>query len=114
MGKRKVKNKTLTKIDPSVFKPKPQATSLHDAGNGIRVTTTVKLTGPSQPPEALLDSAAFHVDIPNTTDDVIGEDVSRGYYVARVCSFSPIPLLETNYALGQPTPTMEVTTGSVP
>ena len=95
MGKRKVKNKVLTKIDPSLFKLKPQATSLHAAGDGTRVTTTVQLTNHSDSLKALPTSPNFFVDVPDTTnegwgDDGADDDVSRGYYVARVCFFSPL------------------------
>lgn len=85
MGKRKAKS-TLTKIDPSILKPKLCAISQHAAENGGRFTTTVRPA--HRPPEDLPNFAAntssFNEEYAegNETDD----DVSRGYYVARVCN----------------------------
>lgn len=85
-GKRKQKT-TLTKIDISSLKLKPPAVSQHADADGIRVTATVD---PSRdPPE---DPDDFDADLARHTeayleDDDIGDDISRGFYVARVCGF---------------------------
>lgn len=115
MGKRKVKNKLLTKIDPSLFKSKPQATSVHAAGDGTRVTTAVKLTHPSDPLEAHPNSANIPADVLDTANEGwegggADEEISRGYYVARVCPFSSSFCVMANRPLGQSAPTMEATT----
>jgi len=86
MGKRKVKS-TLTKIDPSLLKPKPYAISQHAAENGERVTTNIRPA--HQPPEDLpnfaADTSSFNEEY--AEGDETDDDISRGYYVARVCSF---------------------------
>lgn len=87
-GKRKAK-KTLTKIDPSTLKQRPQATSQHAADNGTRVTTTVNPI--LQPPVIPgLDTFTFDADASNFDEEFLedGGGASRGYYVARVCTFN--------------------------
>lgn len=100
MGKRKAKVKVLTKIDPSILKPKPQAISQHAADNGTRVTTAVKPT--LRPPvlDPLLDPATFDADVSDfdnecLEDDGDNDDISRGYYVSRVRAFPPLSTFHT-------------------
>ena len=86
MGKRKAKH-TLTKIDPSILEFKPTAISQHASHGGARVTTAVN---PIQPSVPSVDSLLFDFDPGNFNEehaegDVDEEDVSKGYYVARVC-----------------------------
>jgi len=81
MGKRK--KVTLTKIDPSTLKPKPHAVSQHAAEGGVRVTTTVKPA--RQPPDFAIDVSSFNEE--HTEGNDTDEDISRGYYVARVRIF---------------------------
>jgi len=101
MAKRKVK-KTLTKIDPSILKPKPQAISQHAADDGIRVTTTVEPVYPPVAPDPLLDPAILEAIFDAETSDLTGDEdfddgVSRGYYVARVCVLFPLlPSMRTH------------------
>ena len=85
MGKRKAKS-TLTKIDPSILKPKLCAISQHAAENGGRFTTTVRPT--HRPPEDLPNFAANTSSLNEeyVEGDETDDDVSRGYYVARVCN----------------------------
>jgi hypothetical protein len=89
LPKGKAKLRTLTKIDPSILKPKPQAVSQHSRNDGTRITTTINhVPQPAAP-------ANFDPDVSNfiakqlegdSTDD---EGVSRSYYVARVCPSPP-------------------------
>lgn len=95
MGKRKAKNSTLTKIDPSILKPKMVAVSQYAAHGGARVTTAVNPI--RAPPVSSIDPFAFdfgfdsHVENEEEDEedeDEQGEDdVSKKYYVARVCVF---------------------------
>lgn len=88
MAKRKLKTNTLTKIDPSVLKPKPLAVSHHATDSGIRVTTALN---PVRPPLAtpLLEPDIFDADPSNFAEegsdfcDSDG-DVSKGYFTAQV------------------------------
>ena len=97
MGKRKGKTKTLTKIDPSILKPKLQAISQHAADNGTHVTTTVNPNlQPPVDPYHLLDPATFDADASGFDGECLedggdNDDVSRGYYVSRVCAFTLLP-----------------------
>jgi hypothetical protein len=96
MGKRKTK-KTLTKIDPSILKLGLHAVSQYAAGDGARVTTTVK---PSrQLPAILEDLPDFSANTSGFNEPTEGndteDDVSRGYYVARVCDFSFFSAFQT-------------------
>ncbi|KAF9782642.1 hypothetical protein BJ322DRAFT_1022239 [Thelephora terrestris] len=88
MGKRKLKNKTLTKIDPSIFKAKPQAVSQHATNDGECVVTAVELSHPSLAPESLLYPDLFDADIKNLDDEGLEDDganegVPKGSYVGR-------------------------------
>ena len=95
MGKRKTKSKNLTKIDPSLLKPKPVAISQHVAPNGLHVTTAVNpilehlvpLVGPLG---FDFDPASF--DGEHSEDDVTGED----YYAAQVHASHPLPHFEAD------------------
>lgn len=95
MGRRKGKNKSenITKIDPSTLNPKPFAVSQHAANDGTRVTTVVKPI--HQPPTSQADLAnTFSADVQDSEgehleDDGGNDDLSRGYYVTRVCIFIP-------------------------
>lgn len=89
-GSRKRLSTTLTKLDPAILRPKPQAISQHAAGNGTRVTTTIKPV--RGPPEKLEESGIFNADPSNFRDehheDGASEDeVIKEYYVSRVRSF---------------------------
>ena len=83
----KRKKTTLTKIDPSSLKAKPQAVSQHATDDGIRVTTAVNPI-PDPPPFAPADLDDFTADLERLVDEYLEDDtlddVSRGYYVARV------------------------------
>ena len=101
MGRQKSKRKTLTKIHPSLLKPRPQAISQHAADKRTLITTTVNLTSRAPPPlEPLPDVGISDADLQNLIDenlrdDGAEEDISRGYYVARVCNlFPPPPVLK--------------------
>ena len=88
MGKRKAKNKTLTKIDPGTLKSKPLAVSQHATHKGTRVTTVINPV--SQSPLPSIDPLGFDLDLTNFNEEHLGEtiseeDVSRAYYVSRVC-----------------------------
>jgi hypothetical protein len=108
MGKRKTKLNTLTKIDPSVLISRPPAVSQHVTARGTRVTTTVR---PGQPPviqDPPLDSAIFDTGIDDEHLEDGGDDVSKAYYVSRVCLFPPFRLIRgDSLLLGQPAPTVE-------
>ena len=93
------KSTTLTKINPSVLKPKPVAVSQHAAQDGTHITKAVNPI--RQPPVPLVDPLAFSLGLENfneeSTGDVInGEDISRGYYVAWVCAFNLLLYAETD------------------
>jgi hypothetical protein len=95
MGKRKSKNKTLTKIDPSILKPKLIAVSQHAAHDGARVTTTVNPARvlPVSPVDPLafdFDPGGFNEDFEEDEEDQEEESILREYYVARVCVFCPL------------------------
>jgi hypothetical protein len=86
MGKRKAKYKTLTNIDPGIFKQKLLAVSHHADDDGRRVTTTIN---PATPLEPLPEPDLFDPDIRSCVEeeyreDGAGEEASKGYYVARV------------------------------
>ena len=110
----KPKKTTLTKIDPRSLKAKPQVVSQHVTDDGIHVTTTINPVHdpPSVPPA---DTDEFSADLENLVqecleDDSIGDDISRGYYVARVCGvYPPNPVFHVRDLPlpGQPAPTME-------
>ena len=96
MAKHKMKNKVLTKIDPSVLKSKHRvpAVSQHSAGNGICITTTVKPTCQLPPATSnpLADPYIFGPDVLNLNEEHLQEndndgDILRGYYVAWVWTF---------------------------
>ena len=88
MGKCKTKVNTLTKIDPSLLRQ--HAISQHATDDGIRVTTALK---PSRPPvvqDPLQDPVIFDAGMLNHDDENLedgDDDISRGYYVSRVCDF---------------------------
>ena len=87
MAKAKVKNTTLTKINPSVLRPKPAAVSQHAALDGTRVTTAVNPV--HVPPIPPTDSLAFDLDFGDLDKDLEEEeeeeaDILKEYYVARV------------------------------
>jgi hypothetical protein len=86
MGKRKVKNRTLTKIDPSILESKPVAISQHAATNGARITTAINPVCP--PPLPPVNFLAFDLDSPfneeHLEDDGGEEEDSGGHHVARV------------------------------
>lgn len=95
---RSAAKKTLTKIDPSALKPKPFAVSQHATRSGVRVTKTINPI--RQPP---VDPLILNLDPANfgeepTGDATSDEDVSRGYYVARVCTFHLLLHVETNHS----------------
>ena len=95
MTKHKSKKVTLTKIDPSILKPKPVATSQHASHTGARVIATVNPVRQPLPPA---DSLGFNLDLGNFDSDpghpdldpgnvgeeCVDDDDSRAYYVARV------------------------------
>ena len=88
MGKRKVKGKTLTKIDPTVLKYKPAAVSQYLEHDGTRVTNTIHPT--RRPPVPSADTFGFDLDPANLNselleDNLVDEDTSKAYYVSRVC-----------------------------
>ena len=90
----KRKKTTLTKINPSSLKVKPQGVSQHADDDGIRVTTAVNPI-PDPPPFTPADPDDFTADLERLVeeylgDDIVGDDISRGYYIARVRSLSPI------------------------
>ena len=91
MGKRKVRYETLTKINPSALKAKPPAISQYAALNGTRVTTVINPV--RQPPVPAVDSPGFDLNPTNVDEEHTefeGEDdISKTYYVTRVCKFSP-------------------------
>ena len=110
MKKRKSKSKTLTKIHPNTLKLKPACVSQYAACNGRLVTTAInpipQPPAPQQPapqPPALpVDSLGFDLDLENfngehSEEDIDLEDVSRAYYVTRVCSYYQVPRFETNH-----------------
>jgi len=87
----RTKVKTLTKINPSVLKPKLEAVSQHSAGDGKRVTTAVKpVRQPPASPHPLQDLDIFCADVSGFNEEHLeddeGDEVGRGYYVARVCT----------------------------
>jgi hypothetical protein len=110
MAKRKLKTGTLTKIDPSILKPKPVATSQHAGHKGARVIATVNPVRQPLPPA---DSLGFNFDLENFDSDTghpgldpanideecVDDGDSRGYYVARVRVFS---LVISGYGLTIP------------
>ena len=91
MRKRKAKT-TLTKIDPGVLEPKSTAFSYHEAHDGRRVTTALNPVLPA-PTAPEVDSFVFNADLPDFDESRFEdngneeEDISRGYYVARVRIF---------------------------
>lgn len=85
MGKRKAKNQTLTKIDPSVLKPKPAAVSQHAACDGTCVTTAIKPPQPPVTPEDLFD---FNVNPADVGDEWFEDDDDEECAsVVQVCAF---------------------------
>lgn len=99
MGKRKARNRTLTKIDLSTLKFRPAAVSQHATQSGTRVTTSI--TPVRQPPAPPIDSIDFDLDPTNfdgehSEDNLAEEDVSRAYYVTRVRDSYLTLHLETN------------------
>jgi hypothetical protein len=89
MGKRKAK-KTLTKIDPGILRPKPTV-SQHAASNGACVTTIVNptLRTPVDPVAFTVDMSTFDEGYLEGDDgggggDSKDDEVSKGYYIARV------------------------------
>ena len=78
---------TLTKIDPSILKPKPAAVSQHAARNGTRVTATINPLVHFPPP---VDPIVFNFDPESIDENPIAycgeEDRTGGYYVSRVCN----------------------------
>lgn len=98
MGKRKTKTTTLTKIDPSILKLKPQAVSQHATDDGTRVITAVRpIRHPPVTPDSLLDPTIFDAGVSSFYDEHsedcdVDDGVSGGYYVSRVC-FPPFYLL---------------------
>ena len=97
MGKRKAKNKTLTKIDLSTLRLKPAAVSQHAAHDGTRITTAVNpVRAPRVTPSHSLafdfgpgglDGDFEEEEEEEEEEGEEGEDVSKGYYVARVFVF---------------------------
>jgi hypothetical protein len=89
MSKRK--KQTLTKIDPSLLL-KQRAISQYAAEDGTRITATIKPAHqrPAAPVDDLPGFAAnvSHFNGEHTEDAETDDDISRGYYVARVCIFS--------------------------
>ena len=99
MGKRKARNKNenITKIDPDTLELRPFAVSQHAARDGTRVTAVIKSMAGSirKPSTSQVDlSVTFSADPSELegeyleddgNDDGGGGDISRGYYVARVC-----------------------------
>lgn len=92
MGRRK-KNNTLTKIDPSILKLKPQAIAQHAASDGKRVITAVEPSHPLLASEPLLHPDFLDTEIKNfdhegLEDDGTDEDISKGPFTARVRFFA--------------------------
>ena len=98
MKKRKSRlyRQTLTKIDPSILKPKFTAISQHATGSRGRVTTIVN---PVLSPEPtvfdtdLLTFAEKHLRDEDNNDNDVGDndnDVARGYYADSVWAFHPL------------------------
>ena len=94
MGKRKPRNKTLvktlTKIDPSIFKPKPAAVSQYATQNGTCVTSAVNPIVQPPPP---VDPIVFNFDLESIDEDPVAYDgeedgTGEGYYVSRVCNLA--------------------------
>ena len=94
MGKRKLRNKTLaatlTKIDPSIFKPKLPAVSQHATQDGTRVTSTIN---PNVQPPPPVDPIIFNFDPESINEDPVAYDgeedgTGGGYHVSRVCNLA--------------------------
>lgn len=93
MGKRKVKSRTLTKIDPRILKPRLVAISQHATRGGARVTATVNPVrvlpvSPIDPLAFDLDPGDFNEGFEDDEEEPGEGDISKGYYVARVCIYS--------------------------
>lgn len=89
--KGKARLKTLTKIDPSILKPKPQAVSQHSKNDGTRVTTTINRAPQPVAPADFDPDVSNFIAKPLEGDSSDDDGVSRSYYVARVCPFSLLP-----------------------
>jgi hypothetical protein len=88
MGKRKVKSKLLTKIDPALLKQKPQAISQHAASDGTRVTTTIKPACQPLVLPAIFGADTLNFNKEHSEDGDDDDEVSQEYYITRVCALS--------------------------
>jgi len=100
MAKHKAKN-TLTKIDPALLRPKPQAISQHATHRGVRVTTTVNPVRQTLPPLPepdifSADPSKFSEEDLDVVDDSDDENAPKAYYAGRVCGLSPLERAETH------------------
>ena len=114
MKKRKsrLQNKTLTKIDPSILRPKPLAISQHTSSSCTPVTTTINPVQPSFAPPS--EPTLFEADPSSLAGDCLSDEgsdsnegnddednVARGYYAGRVCNFRPVHFWCLTSVLGQ-------------